>query len=75
VFCTGVTCFWQELSITNSKKMYKQIKTIDGSINDSSIQHIETTAFIPFAPDNTDYQKYLEWLADGNTPQPADTEE
>ena len=27
---------------------------------------------IPFAPDNTDYQKYLEWVAAGNTPEPAD---
>jgi hypothetical protein len=27
---------------------------------------------IPFAPDNTDYQAYLEWLAEGNTPLPAD---
>ena len=27
---------------------------------------------IPFCPDNTDYQKYLEWLAEGNKPQPAD---
>ena len=27
---------------------------------------------IPFAPDNTDYQAYLKWLDEGNTPLPAD---
>ena len=27
---------------------------------------------IPFAPDNTDYQAYLKWLAEGNTPLPAE---
>jgi hypothetical protein len=29
-------------------------------------------AFIPFDPDNTDYQAYLLWLAEGNTPTPAE---
>ena len=28
--------------------------------------------FIPFAPGNTDYQEYLEWVAEGNTAEAAD---
>ena len=27
---------------------------------------------IPFVEDNTDYQAYLKWLDEGNTPLPAD---
>ena len=29
---------------------------------------------IPFDPDNTDYQKYLKWLEEGNEPLPVDGE-
>ena len=30
------------------------------------------TAYIPLDTDNTDYQKYLDWKAAGNTPEAAD---
>lgn len=30
---------------------------------------------IPFHADNTDYRKYLEWLAAGNTPEPAEEQQ
>jgi hypothetical protein len=36
------------------------------------IINLETNGYIPFDPDNTDYQAYLKWLDEGNTPLPAD---
>jgi hypothetical protein len=36
------------------------------------IVRIADNAFIPFDLANTDYQEYLKWLEEGNTPLPAD---
>ena len=52
--------------------MYKQFKTFDGNLA-SGIIRTTDGAFIPFDPANTDYQAYLKWLEEGNTPTPADT--
>jgi hypothetical protein len=38
--------------------------------SDQVIQRDEDGAFIPFDPDNRDYQEYLAWLDEGNEPTP-----
>ena len=52
--------------------MYKKPKKFNNEIEPLSIIRIEDGAHIPFDPANTDYQAYLKWVSEGNTPEPAD---
>ena len=52
--------------------MYKLNKPNLGATEPNSVVRLLDNACIPFVEANTDYQKYLEWLAEGNTPEPAD---
>ena len=36
----------------------------------NTVHRTTDNAFIPFDGGNRDYQEYLEWLAEGNTPEP-----
>lgn len=38
----------------------------------TTIIRLEDNAAIPIDDNNIDYQEYLEWVAEGNTPLPAD---
>lgn len=40
----------------------------------NQVLNLTTGAFVPFEFSNRDYQEYLEWLALGNLPLPADPE-
>jgi hypothetical protein len=52
--------------------MYKLNKLNLGATEPHSVVRLLDGACIPFDPANTDYQQYLAWLAEGNTPLPAE---
>jgi len=48
------------------KLVYNPLGQTDVALN------LETNTSFFFDPANTDYQAYLKWLEEGNTPLPAD---
>jgi len=48
--------------------MYKLVKTGNGQ----NINLVGTNIHIPENLDNADYQAYLKWVSEGNTPEPAE---
>lgn len=54
--------------------MYKQIKILNGDVNQQMIQRLSDNAFIPFDPANTDYQAFLKYQAEGGKVYGADEE-
>lgn len=52
--------------------MYKLIFDHLNNCLGNAVERQSDKAQIPFDPQNIDYQEYLEWLAEGNEPLPAD---
>ena len=50
--------------------MYKLQKNFQNEV--VAVTIIGQNISIPFDPANTDYQAYLAWLAEGNTPEAAE---
>jgi hypothetical protein len=51
--------------------MYKTLP-INSDASFQSVLRLSDGSCIPFDPANTDYQAYLKWVAEGNTPLPAE---
>ncbi len=53
--------------------MYKLVKNpVTGTVDQVKTQNGDVITIIPFNEANTDYQEYLEWVAEGNTAEAAD---
>jgi len=51
---------------------YQLVRPLPTKTESTVVRRKEDNTFIPMVEGNTDYQAYLKWVAEGNTPQPAD---
>ena len=51
---------------------YKKTNLFDGTEDTSIIVRTSDNAYIPRDEGNRDYQEYLAWVAEGNTPEEAE---
>ena len=51
---------------------YKLISPVVTGDPITSVMRLSDSASIPFDNDNTDFQAYLDWVAEGNTAEAAD---
>jgi hypothetical protein len=51
---------------------YQLVALIDGTIRTDVILKLPDYAYIPNDPENTDWQTYQVWLAQGNNPLPPE---
>ena len=52
--------------------MTYQIVNFRGNVGCIKKTNGDIITLIPVSEDNRDYQEYLKWVAEGNTPQPAE---
>jgi 23S rRNA maturation mini-RNase III len=52
--------------------MYKKLINILTNQEAQVVKRLSDNAFIPMDEQNSDYVEYLQWLSEGNTPEPAD---
>ena len=48
------------------------IQDPNATVEYENVIRLKDGVIIPLVEGNTDYQEYLEWLSDGNTPEEAD---
>ena len=51
---------------------YQLVLDVEKKVSQTTVKRWLDGSTIPFDPDNTDYQAYLKWVAEGNTPEAAE---
>ena len=66
-------CLWWDFAyVIGALIMYQQLPNDFMGQEAQCIKRLADNAFIPFDDRNVDYVEFQAWVAEGNTPQPAD---